>query len=373
MTTSGTSYQFEIFDGFSVISLQPELNNVPWAEIDSLGTEILEKMAEQKTPAFLVDLDALSYMGSAMVALVVRLWKAAKERKGKIAVVNSDAMVLEVLKLAGLEKVWTIVDTREEGLKSIGASSRQIRSHQASAGGTATSEGATSGAAESTASTSTGGGTGLVVLTLLLVAAAGAGLFLLLFPQDFAKDERISLGLLFGGAVLGLITGAATAVAGSGGKRGIGVLGILAALVIIGSGIVNTPKLKNLFAKEEKAGKTNNTGKTNKKTDSDKSDSKKSGSQKSDPGKTASVKSADGPMGKKTESVKKTNAVKKTETGKKTETPKKTESKKTNTVKKTETKTAPTKKTGSPVKKTPALKKKTPEAKKTTSGKTKKS
>jgi hypothetical protein len=39
-----------------------------------------------------------------------------------MVVVNRDAMVLEVLTLAGLHKVWTIVETRERGLQELGVS-----------------------------------------------------------------------------------------------------------------------------------------------------------------------------------------------------------------------------------------------------------
>ncbi|MCH8830833.1 MAG: STAS domain-containing protein [Planctomycetes bacterium] len=99
MTSSETSYRFEDFDGFSVIALLPELNKAPWAEIDGIGTALLERMERQPKPSFLIDLDALNYMGSAMVALVVRLWKSIKERNGKMVVFNDDEMVLEVLRL----------------------------------------------------------------------------------------------------------------------------------------------------------------------------------------------------------------------------------------------------------------------------------
>ncbi|GAB4142716.1 MAG: hypothetical protein Tsb009_13230 [Planctomycetaceae bacterium] len=237
MTLSENSYRFETYDGFSIVCLLPELNDVPWAEIEKLGNTLIEQMEKQKASAFLIDLNALNYIGSAMVALVVRLWKSAKEQNGKIAVVNSNTMVLEVLKLSGLDKVWTIVDSREEGLKAIGASSRQIRSLTAPSG--------------SPASSGSSGGAGLFILTLLSVIAAGAGLFLLLEPQDFAKDQRIALGLLFGGSILGLILGTATSVKCQGGKRGIGVLCILAALGIIGTGIAKTPKLRNLFEQND--------------------------------------------------------------------------------------------------------------------------
>lgn len=228
-----TTYRYEGFGGFAVITLLPELNKVPWADIDTIGTKLLGRMDTQRTPSFLIDLEALNYMGSAMVALVVRLWKSVKERNGKMAVVNSDDMVLEVLKLAGLAKVWTIVDSREAGFKALGVSERNQHSQ-----GDASSSADDAGA---------GGGTLAAVLAFLLLVAGGGGLFLLLEPQDFVKDQRMALGAMFGGCLLGLIAATAAAVSGSGFKRGFGVLAVLASLGIIGAAFAKAPQLQPVF------------------------------------------------------------------------------------------------------------------------------
>jgi anti-anti-sigma factor len=226
--SSESSYQFQKFDGVSVIALLPELNDVPWADIESIGSAILEQMDAQKKPLFLIDLDALTYMRSAMVALVVKLWKSVKTRKGRMAVVNNDEMVREVLSIAGLDEIWTIVDTRAEGLKALGVSARKIRALEKSL-----RPGKESPKSEMWE-------TGTAVLTLLTVAVASAGLYLLLVPQEFLQDRRIILGLLFGGSILGLLTGIAATALGFGIKRGIGIFGVLGALGIITAGVCNT-------------------------------------------------------------------------------------------------------------------------------------
>jgi anti-anti-sigma factor len=100
--------------------LLPELNDVQWGEIETIGAEILNEIDEFQTPIMLVDLSALNYMGSAMVALIVRVWKAVKAKDGKMSVVCPDEMVKQVLALAHLNKVWPIHDTRELALKPLG-------------------------------------------------------------------------------------------------------------------------------------------------------------------------------------------------------------------------------------------------------------
>ncbi|HXY32967.1 MAG TPA: STAS domain-containing protein [Planctomycetaceae bacterium] len=120
MSAGETYYRFESLNGCLSIALLPELNDKQWADIEKVGTEIVDRISAAASPKVLVDLSPLSYMGSAMVALIVRLYKTVNSRSGKMVVVNQHELVFEVLKLAGLTKLWTIVPNREEGFSSLG-------------------------------------------------------------------------------------------------------------------------------------------------------------------------------------------------------------------------------------------------------------
>ena len=121
MSTGETYYRFDTVNGCLIITLLPELNDKQWADIERVGTEIVEQISTATSPPkVLVDLTPLSYMGSAMVALIVRLYKTVNSRGGKMAVVNQHELVFEVLKLAGLTKLWTIVPNREEAFAAMG-------------------------------------------------------------------------------------------------------------------------------------------------------------------------------------------------------------------------------------------------------------
>jgi anti-anti-sigma factor len=115
-----TYYRFESVNGCLTVTLLPELNDKQWSDIERVGTEIVERISAAPSPKVLVDLTLLSYMGSAMVALIVRLYKTVNSRGGKMVVVNQHELVHEVLKLAGLTKLWTIVPTRAEAYSSLG-------------------------------------------------------------------------------------------------------------------------------------------------------------------------------------------------------------------------------------------------------------
>ncbi len=113
-------YRFESADGYSVITLMPGMNDAGWSDIEAIGDNLLKKLAEADRPAFLVDLTLLSFMGSAVVALIVRLWKSINASNGKMVVHNTDPMVLEVLEIAGLTTVWTVVTDRDDAVRALG-------------------------------------------------------------------------------------------------------------------------------------------------------------------------------------------------------------------------------------------------------------
>lgn len=123
--TAETTCRFEELDGgVLAVALRPELNEVPWTDIERIGSGVVGRVASRDRPRVLVDLSELNHMGSAMVALVVRIWKAATERDGRMVVVNRSDLVGEVLQISGLAGKWTIVPSRDDALSSFGASPR---------------------------------------------------------------------------------------------------------------------------------------------------------------------------------------------------------------------------------------------------------
>ncbi len=112
-------YNFHKYDQFVKLTLNPSLSDAPWGDIDELGRNVLGELDEYKTPAIMVDLSPLTYMGSAMVALIVRIWKVTKARSGQMVIVCANEMVLKVISLAGLDKVWKITPTLEQGYKEL--------------------------------------------------------------------------------------------------------------------------------------------------------------------------------------------------------------------------------------------------------------
>lgn len=130
--SNSEAYRIEDEPGrHTVLTLLPPLNDVDWASLEQLGNELLERIRQSGRPSVLVDLLALQYMGSAKIALLVRIFKAVRERSGTFVVVCNDPLVLQELQLTGLAKLWTIVPARASKRKlapeDAGTSARRVR------------------------------------------------------------------------------------------------------------------------------------------------------------------------------------------------------------------------------------------------------
>lgn len=120
MSTASSACRFEEVErGVLVVAPRPELNEVQWSDIEQIGDGIVSRVGDRKDPRVVVDLSDLNFMGSAMVALVVRVWRTIEDRGGRMAVCNKSPMVLEVLELAGLTRKWNMVDSPERGIREV--------------------------------------------------------------------------------------------------------------------------------------------------------------------------------------------------------------------------------------------------------------
>ena len=213
MTSSESPYLMLHQSGCCIIALDPQLNDAQWGDIAGLGNQIVDDLRSRSKPDLIVDLTELSYMGSAMVALIVRLWKAVKETEGQMVVVNRHDVVREVLKIAGLNKIWPIVQTREEGLKKLGVGRTVLSKSMPT------------------------------LLTVLALLAATVATTLVFLPLEI--NPRLTSILQFCLAGFGLIVGLIGTIRGEGIGRVLNVLAMLASQAVIVLGIVKIMAIAN--------------------------------------------------------------------------------------------------------------------------------
>lgn len=207
MATNEPAYRIEFAKRHVVITLEQGLSSAQWSDVEDLGAEMLKRLNEQKSPALVVDLCELKYIGSSVVALVVRLWKSIKQRDGRIAVVNKNPLIREVLEIAGLNKVWPIVESRDEALAELG-----VRLPNAT-------------------------GNTLPILGLIAAAAALSGLGIDQSPALGIKPEIVAT-LQFGGGGAGLVLGVVSFIRETGFRRCLSLLALLACLLVTLFGIL---------------------------------------------------------------------------------------------------------------------------------------
>lgn len=212
MGPSESTCRFEQLDDYCAVTLHRGLAEAQWADIEQTGETIVGRLGAAASPRVAVDLTELSYMGSAMVALIVRIWKTVNDKKGQMAVIAPDQQVREVIELAGLAEKWTVVDDRQDALVELGV--RPAEDSQS-----------------------------LVPTVVALAALLGAafGLFLLFVPVGLIGDLRIKLAVLFGSAMVGLIVGAAVCVTRGGRQRAAGIFVVVASAAVIVAGVARLP------------------------------------------------------------------------------------------------------------------------------------
>jgi anti-anti-sigma factor len=119
--------QFEATRDFVQMALGPEITQLPWNLVEECGDQAIAKLKECRASSLLVDLTSLNYLGSAQVALLARIWKVLAAQNGAMAVQTNSPVVREVIRTAGLHRLWSLVESREQGLQKLGINDTGVR------------------------------------------------------------------------------------------------------------------------------------------------------------------------------------------------------------------------------------------------------
>jgi anti-anti-sigma factor len=88
------------------------------SEFDELNEAILGRIAERKGDRWIIDLAQVSYMGSAMLGLMVNLRQQIKSAGGRLVLCSMPPTLLQIFRTCCMERLFTIVRTREEALRA---------------------------------------------------------------------------------------------------------------------------------------------------------------------------------------------------------------------------------------------------------------
>lgn len=119
--------QFEATRDFVRMALSPDITQLPWNLVEECGDQAIAKLKECHASKLLVDLTSLDYLGSAQVALLARIWKVLAAQNGAMSVQTNSPVVREVIRTAGLHRLWNLVDSHQKGLEKLGINDTGVR------------------------------------------------------------------------------------------------------------------------------------------------------------------------------------------------------------------------------------------------------
>ena len=118
-----TGFDFEENIGYSVVRFKTDLHEMSWGDVENEASEIVEKLKSANMSRIIVDLSPMELIQSGLVASLVRMWKATEGYKNrKLVIETANEVVRNVIRTAGLLKVFTVVSTREEAVYEVGGS-----------------------------------------------------------------------------------------------------------------------------------------------------------------------------------------------------------------------------------------------------------
>ena len=97
-----------------------------WSAVEAQTAKAIEELQAAQTTRLLIDLSPMQMIHSGLVAALVRIWKSVESPDKAVVVVSPNSIVTEVLKSAGLQKLFPVVDTPEDAADSLGVSKEAL-------------------------------------------------------------------------------------------------------------------------------------------------------------------------------------------------------------------------------------------------------
>ena len=124
-------FSFSENQGHAVVRFLTELLDMSWADVEKEAAEIVKQIKSTETSRLIIDLTPMHLIQSGLVASLVRMWKATDGfHDRKVVVTTDNDVVKEVIRSAGLLKLFTVVSTMEEANSEIGVSTLQEVQHR---------------------------------------------------------------------------------------------------------------------------------------------------------------------------------------------------------------------------------------------------
>lgn len=112
-------YRVQSTPSVNVIELMlPE--TVDAVDFDLLSESIHALLDGKTDQQWVIDLSAVSYLGSAMLGLIVNIRQKVKSGGGKLVLCGMSARLSDIFRMCSMERLFTITTTRDQAMKMLG-------------------------------------------------------------------------------------------------------------------------------------------------------------------------------------------------------------------------------------------------------------
>jgi anti-anti-sigma factor len=119
MVTTSNSFEVKRADETLIVAPQQNLCELDWVEIDVGLGEVLDQLGKGTIRNVVLDFHKTDYYGSTALGYFLKLWKRVRESKGRLAFCCLSDHEREILKVAGLDRLWPVCASREEALQAV--------------------------------------------------------------------------------------------------------------------------------------------------------------------------------------------------------------------------------------------------------------
>ncbi len=101
-------YDKKVEGPFILLSIFSDISKVNELIVESIFNELHSSIVQAEVKAVIFDLAKVDYFNSLGLSLIVRIHKAVKSHNGKVALVQPNANIKELLHVTSLDSIWKI-------------------------------------------------------------------------------------------------------------------------------------------------------------------------------------------------------------------------------------------------------------------------
>jgi anti-sigma B factor antagonist len=110
----------EFHEGVLTVVPLGDFDSFRWPEMENASKMIFEFIRNEPAVKILVDMSRLGQCGSALLGIMLRVWKTVSPQNGVLAFCNVNSEVADILQQTRLDTLWAIYPNREAAYVSMG-------------------------------------------------------------------------------------------------------------------------------------------------------------------------------------------------------------------------------------------------------------